>query len=647
MHSKIVYLVLIILVLPFSVALSNGFRDDLVIFCPEYIGEEPFIVKLNVAALSSETRVRIALTNGENKVCSRIWNGSGWIKSDASWNKMPRAGEGMIYLQFWQYSGCSGIDDVKNLKIRFRANDTNTEWIERKVKAINVDGKKAGEPGGIVEGYLEENNRPIENCEIEVCRSNKIFRIYYSEPNGVDDHPGKGYFKFTLPVGTYTLKYRNKRITFQIRPRERTYINFEPKRVFINEVRFKGSEEWIELINREGKEVNLENWYITDRDNFNITLSEKISDLCVVDLYDEGSRAKLTDTGDDVLLVDNFGRVVDWVGWGNSRLVDEPPEGYQIFRDFSCRESESLVIFDGEPEAGYPTRNLDNDLTISRIFHYSDAEVFLSPENSFDFVMSALDHAKRRVYLNVYKFNSLPVFEKLKELGRKGVEVKLLLGQESPIDLSQLDYKISKIVVNHAKYAIIDDSVIIGSENWDENGLPVKDGNRGWWILIESRDIELLKLFALDWNNALGEPILSFSPSSHQMKKWTEKEGKLLISPLNSFEEIYDHIDSAKSSIYMEQLYIKSGEIIEALERAASRGVKVTIVLDDRSNLEVKGAEVILREKVHNKGMIIDERWVLISSINLCDKSFFENREIGVIIEDAEIAKYFYENRIK
>lgn len=135
---------------------------------------------------------------------------------------------------------------------------------------------------------------------------------------------------------------------------------------------------------------------------------------------------------------------------------------------------------------------------------------------------------------------------------------------------------------------MIDDFFLVSSENFDEGGMPAGEGNRGWWILLKESDIDLHNLFALDWNNALGSPL-----GSEGLRGVTgTKKGKLLVSPENSFPEIIGLIGSAKHSIYAEQLYIKNAGIIKALEDASESGVRVTLVLDDRSNLSIEGAEL-------------------------------------------------------
>lgn len=47
-------------------------------------------------------------------------------------------------------------------------------------------------------------------------------------------------------------------------------------------------------------------------------------------------------------------------------------------------------------------------------------------------------------------------------------------------------------------------------------------------------------------------------------------------------------------------------------------------------------------EKIHNKGVIADNK-VLISSINWSSNSPTNNREAGVIIENADVANFYKE----
>lgn len=503
-------------------------ESEPIVFSPSFIGSEPFIIILNTEIFAQDTKVRAALFNGE-RTCSRIWNGEKWAHSDALWAEMPNISE-KIFVRFYPYSD-SALDSVKSLRIRFRVNNKSTDWIEKEVKVA----------GGLLEGYAELGGKPLENEEIRVYKGNELFAMALSEQNPVYDFEGRGYFRISLPPGSYYLEYREKSIPFIIKNNEITQINTETNDVRINEVMYVG-KEWIEL--KSSEPVPLDGWYITDRDYFNITLSGEISGLKLIDLFSLYDKAVLIDTGDDLTLVDDFGRVVDFIAYGSSRYVDPLPPGFSTL-NVVCAEGESIALINGSYRVARATRGMPNDIEIRKEFSYDRAEPFLSPDDSFDRVMSLLEGAEEWVYISTYKFSSLPVYYALLDLQEKGVDVKLIMGQESPIDL-KIPHVIAGKPLNHAKYAIIDDLSLVSSENFDENGLPVAEGNRGWWILFEGSDIDLYNLFALDWNNASGA-LMSFNPGF--AAAGSIKGAKLLLTPDNSFLEIMNLINSAQKSM--------------------------------------------------------------------------------------------------
>ena len=146
-------------------------------------------------------------------------------------------------------------------------------------------------------------------------------------------------------------------------------------------------------------------------------------------------------------------------------------------------------------------------------------------------------------------------------------------------------------------------------------------------------------------------------------------------------------INSATESVYIEQLncYIdwdtKNREIdnlyLAAAFDAASRGCEVKILLDSafswvdnpaldnydtvsyiNSKAKAEGLSEKLQakliylygtsgknelEKIHNKGVIVDGKKTLISSINWATGSVIYNREAGVIIENEQVANYYTE----
>ncbi len=112
--------------------------------------------------------------------------------------------------------------------------------------------------------------------------------------------------------------------------------------------------------------------------------------------------------------------------------------------------------------------------------------------------------------------------------------------------------------------------------------------------------------------------------------------------------QIINSIDSATDTIDLEMYVFTSREVVEALERAKYRGVRIRIILErstiSGSNSEIfnelasKGINVRYATEdyqlTHSKFMVIDSRLVFVGSHNFSNSALHRNREASVIIED-------------
>jgi cardiolipin synthase A/B len=148
-----------------------------------------------------------------------------------------------------------------------------------------------------------------------------------------------------------------------------------------------------------------------------------------------------------------------------------------------------------------------------------------------------------------------------------------------------------------------------------------------------------------------------------------------VIAPDTS-NEITILINSAERSIEIEQAYITNetpdslNPYLSAAINASRRGVHVRVLLDsywyniedEKDNdemvalinrigafehlpLEARCADLQMNQikQIHNKGVIVDDSRVLVSSINWNSNSPNFNREAGVIIDHPGVARYFLE----
>jgi phosphatidylserine/phosphatidylglycerophosphate/cardiolipin synthase-like enzyme len=285
----------------------------------------------------------------------------------------------------------------------------------------------------------------------------------------------------------------------------------------------------------------------------------------------------------------------------------------------------------------------------------------------------------------------------MKAIADKGGEIALMVDNKTAGSFQRYRYL-------HSKYAVVDsDITIVTSENWGASGIPKDDsyGNRGWGLLIKNKEFAeyMLDVFNEDWNPMRRDisgyfsgdyPLPSGYTPSHLVPEGNYEGNfgsmsaagnfpiKVVLSPDTSLDEgaIIGMMRNAETSIWIEQFYLVPdwgdgmmnpylGEVLDA----ARRGVEVRVLLDgsdynvepevfdnddvvdylnELADLEGLNLRAKLFNstshgvlKVHNKGMIVDGKTVLVSSINWNRNSISRNRETGTIIESVEIGKHF------
>lgn len=516
--------------------------------------------------------------------------------------------------------------------------------------------------------------------------------------------------------------------------------------VMINEVYYYArpnrNNEYICIINSGENEISLDGWYITidPSKNFseqrkiflpsvNIGGGEKIyltqngtsfkmetgfeanyewNDCSYLPDVKKSGNFVLSNTGGIVCLKDKYNNTVDVVVYGNAsfyegwigKSINGVDEGVVLKRKNNIDSNTSL---DWEHNRTYIIGQSDFPPFKGKA---SKAKVFCSPDCSYSSIEKEIRNASK-ILLNLYLFTN-PFLADLLE--KSNADIKLLLDGNViggiPMEERYIAYNLNKRELvrymmsnekegiykryeyNHAKYAVIDNRVIISSANWGKSGVPINPsyGNREWGIIIEDENIAnfLSTVFEHDWNPSMqdsikfdensithGKPprdysISYFIPEGYYNPKFaplhinSSFNYTLILSPDNSEEEILNLINSAEKRILVEQNYIdkewKNGlnPILQKLIEKNESGVEVRIILDSsyedtkKKNEEIKDFLRNIKVKlsddlpIHNKGIIVDDK-VLISSINWGENSFRRNREVGIIIESAEIAGYFEE----
>jgi len=249
-------------------------------------------------------------------------------------------------------------------------------------------------------------------------------------------------------------------------------------------------------------------------------------------------------------------------------------------------------------------------------------------------------------------------------------------------------------ILVHAKMMIVDRSVVIlGSENYFPTSYPPNTDNitcqpytrpsRGWGAIIYNSTFARIcesifeDIFLNDSRSVDYDPLVHGTgtapdengncsiPKSFDTTRIYDYRISLVYSPVNSYDTIKWLIDHANHTIFIETMYINNSsyyvqDLINRLKSAVNRGVTVQLILEDDTNvtgnysmmapyLNSLGIHVVpafsLDEGIflHNKGIIVDDEYVVVGSINWSGASLTLNTEVGILIRSREAALFFKE----
>lgn len=257
----------------------------------------------------------------------------------------------------------------------------------------------------------------------------------------------------------------------------------------------------------------------------------------------------------------------------------------------------------------------------------------------------------------------------LDRLTAAGIEVRLIGGPHA-----RYDY-------HHAKYAVVDEQALVLTENWKPAGTGGAS-SRGWGVRTNQTAVVdgLAATFradaagrdAIPWERfrrgrSFEDGELStanygtnFHPATVPVNATT-----LLVTPDNARSRLVWTLDRADESVDVVQVTVGwESDLAAAVRRAARRGVRVRLLLssawyvreDNRAlaeqfrewadasdaPLSVRLADPAGRYgKIHAKGAIVDDRRVVLGSLNWNEQAATSNREVVLLLNGREVADYY------
>ena len=177
----------------------------------------------------------------------------------------------------------------------------------------------------------------------------------------------------------------------------------------------------------------------------------------------------------------------------------------------------------------------------------------------------------------------------------------------------------------HAKVTLNEDAFRVQTANLTKSSF---ESNREHFFYSDDPDFHdsLEKLFDAD---RVGDDLstLNLHPN-------------LVVCPLNCREVIKTLLESAEKSIVIQTQYIVDDEILDILHKKSSEVDMAIIVADTDDNYDLISyfwpwiARTLKSHYNHTKMILVDEKYLLLGSMNLSSNSLDKNREIWIILMD-------------
>lgn len=313
-------------------------------------------------------------------------------------------------------------------------------------------------------------------------------------------------------------------------------------------------------------------------------------------------------------------------------------------------------------------------------------------------VYRALAAATDRILLAGYTLTDDRVVSALVDAQARGVDVRIVVegspvGGVRPAQVDALDDLADAGVTvsvmggpydvmgfHHAKYAVVDDTAVVLTENWKASGIG-GHRNRGYGVMVHDAAVatELAAIFhgdvawqgTRDWAVARGSagrqpsaPAEDGFPSRFEHETHDADSVTLAVAPDNAGPVVDRFVASANSSLRVQQVRIDHPELERGLIEAAERGVEVEVLLssawyvrDENERLArclntyAANADVPLTVglveprsrfgRLHAKLAIADGDRVLLGSLNWNEHAVTRNREVVVVVEGRDVAAVY------
>lgn len=292
------------------------------------------------------------------------------------------------------------------------------------------------------------------------------------------------------------------------------------------------------------------------------------------------------------------------------------------------------------------------EFSFDRLSHLEETDFFYTPYKTLkDDIVSKIDSAKTRVYMEMYILTEKDIISALKRAHKRGIDVKIILEQNvyKAAHLNKWAFESletagvpviwdwTNYALTHTKLLLVDDEAVISTWNYSNSTF---QKNRDFFIITKDKEIveKSEKLFLMDYSK----------------KKWVVYDDELVLSPYYSREKLQYMLDNAKEEVIFYAQNFSDKESLASFNALAKSWISVSWVIawnkdlwndDEIKSMMDAGVNIYswTSPKIHAKALLIDKKYLYIWSINYSYYSIDKNRELGLIITNPEIISKFLE----
>lgn len=279
--------------------------------------------------------------------------------------------------------------------------------------------------------------------------------------------------------------------------------------------------------------------------------------------------------------------------------------------------------------------------------------LFASPTD-IGFILDIFGKAKTNLYLQTYEFTEKRIRALFKQLLENDVDIKLIMEDKKYQQFKNTFKEIQnlfswynnfqikndkqmKTTYVHAKFALIDSGFLIQTANLTHSTFAT---NREYFFYSQHSGVyqSLATIFDKDWK---GETI-----------HYSDIHPNLLVCPINCRAVLEHLIESAKSSILIQNQYIEDSRLLwllgEKISTLWKHNLHIQLPDTDKNKLLQQQwwktiVKLIKKPYIHAKMMLIDNQILYLWSINFSANSIDNNREIWILLTDKKDINQFLE----